>query len=83
MNRLVLVAALILTAIMFASGHAVQFLVTIIGMTFDLPGPLIDSYMSWIWFAFSMLFLFVVSYLFCRWFGHRVEKRQDVARPFD
>lgn len=83
MKKLVLVASFILTVIMFASGYAVQYLITIIAMTFDLPGPLIESFMSWPWFVFSLLFLFGVSYLFCRWFGRRVERRTAAATTFD
>jgi bacteriorhodopsin len=82
-RTLTIVASALLTAIMFASGYAVQFLVTVIAMAFDLPGPLIDSPYSWVWFGFSVLFLFAVSFLFCRWFARRIEKRTIFTRTFE
>lgn len=82
MKRLVLVAAGILTAVIFASGYLVSFVTTILAMSFDLPGPYADDPVAWVWFALSIAIIFAISFAFCRWLVGRVERRLKDAATF-
>ena len=83
MNRLIMTASIAMTVIVFASGHAVTFLVTVVGMSLDLPGPLAESPMAWVWFVLSLLILFCVSLVFCRWFAWRIEMKILAESTFE
>lgn len=74
MKRILLIATLVLTVVMFAVGHAVSYLVTIVALSLDLPGPYSTSPIAWIWFVLSAIFLFCVSFIFCRWIASKIEK---------
>ena len=74
MRRSILLGTAVLAVILFAIGHAISFLVTVLAMTFDLPGPYSDDPIAWIWFGLSLLIVVVVSFLFCRWFARRIDK---------
>ena len=75
MRGLVLVSASILTVLFFASGYAISFLVTVLAMALDLPGPYADHPVAWLWFGLSIAVLFGISWLFCRWLVRRAERR--------
>ena len=83
MNKLIMIASMALTVIMFASGHTVSLLVTVVGMSLNLPGPLAESPMAWVWLVISLLILFGVSLLFCRWFARKVEKKIVAESTFE
>lgn len=83
MKNLIFAASAALTFIIFASGYAVQFLITIAAMSLDLPGPYADSPVAWVWFVVSLLFLFGVSLVFCRVFARRVEKKLLARTTFE
>ncbi len=76
-------AATVLTVIIFAMGYVVEFLITVLAMSLDLPGPYAESPITWVWFGISILLVFAVSLLFCRWFARTVEKRVRVERTFE
>lgn len=75
MKRIIVFSSLILTVMMFAAGHGVTLIVTVIGMAFNLPGPYSEEPIKWAWFILSLLILFGVSYLFCHQFALRIEKK--------
>ena len=83
MNRTVLAAAAVLTVILYVVGYAVQFAITFLAMTFDLPGPYSDSPMAWIWGALGLAAAFGMSLGFCRWFARRIEKKLLSERTFE
>ena len=83
MRNLIIVATLAMTAIMFAMGYAVSFVVTAIAMSLDLPGPYAASPIAWVWFGLSLLMLFGVSFAFCQWFARKVEKRILTESTFE
>jgi membrane protein implicated in regulation of membrane protease activity len=76
-TRLIAITSLILTAILFASGYVVVFVTSMIAIWFDLPGPYSDKPIAWLWLVLNVLMLFIISFVFCRWFARRVEKRSD------
>ena len=82
MKRLVLVSASILTVLIFASGYAISFLVTVLAMSLDLPGPYADHPVAWLWFVLSIAILFGMSWLFCKWLVRRAERRVTDAEIF-
>jgi len=72
---MVLAAAALLTVILYVVGYAVQFAITFLALSFDLPGPYSDTPMVWVWFAFGLSAAFGMSFGFCRWFARRIEKQ--------
>ena len=83
MKRIILVAAIALTAILYAMGYAVEFVITALAMSLDLPGPYSDSPVVWVWFAVSLVTVFGVSLGFCRWFARRIEKKVVSESTFE
>ena len=79
MRTTILSAALILTLITFFDGHAISIIIVLISKPFDLGGPYSPGWIAWAWFGFSLLFLFTISFVFCRWFAGRISKhlKQD------
>lgn len=82
MRKLIVIASLALTVIMFGMGYAASFLITVIAMSFNLPGPYADSPIAWVWFALSLLIVFGVSFLFCRWLARRIERKIFLRNTF-
>ena len=82
MRNLIVIASLALTVIMFGIGYAVDFLVTVIAMSLELPGPYADSPIAWVWFAVSLVCVFGVSILFCRWLARRIERKLLLRNTF-
>ncbi|MDZ4308693.1 hypothetical protein [Allopontixanthobacter sp.] len=82
MTRLVLIGTLVLSVILFGIGYAIEFIVTIFAMAFDLPGPYSDDPVAWVWFGVSLILVLIISFLFCRWFAKSIEKKFEAESTF-
>ncbi len=82
MKRLVLLATAFLTVIIFASGHLLSFVTTVLAVWLDLPGPYADDPTAWVWFVVNVVILFAISFAFCRWLVRQVERRVIEADTF-
>ena len=83
MRRTIILASLILTAIMFASGYVIVYTTSFLAMALELPGPYSQNPIAWLWVALSVLMLFVASLAFCRWLARRVERQSLTSRTFE
>lgn len=75
MRKLLIVASLILTIVMFLISYVVIFVTSAIAVGFKLPGPYADAPIAWLWFGLHITMMFGVSFLLCRWFAHRISKQ--------
>jgi 4-hydroxybenzoate polyprenyltransferase len=80
--RLIALASLILTAVMFASGYIVVFVTSMLAIWSNLPGPYSSKPIAWLWLVLNVLMLFIISFVFCRWFARKIDKRNDSTGTF-
>ena len=83
MKRVVWVGTFVLTIIIFVTGYAVEFLITVLAMALDISGPYSDDPVAWLWFGVSMPAVVAISFLFSSWFARRAEKKIRVERTFE
>ena len=83
MRKLIVIWSIILTITMVASGYAAQFLTTVLAMSLNLPGPLSESPIAWLWFAVSVALLLTISFAFCWAFARQLEKRLGMGKSFE
>jgi hypothetical protein len=69
--------------LIYGTGYGLEFLITVLAMSFDLPGPYSDSPVVWAWFALGVLAVFSISFGFCRWFARRIEKNLLLGATFE
>lgn len=83
MKKLLVISTLALTLILYGIGYAVSFAITVLAMTFDLPGPYSDDPIVWLWFGLSLLSLLAVAFLFCRWLINRARQEARKEATFE
>lgn len=83
MSRLVIIATLIMTAAVFATGAVLQIGIAFIALRFDLQGSSGASSIYWAWFGLSVLTMLFVSFFFCRWLVRRAQKDVHISRVFE
>ncbi len=83
MTRLVIIASLIMTTVVFATGAVLQIVIAFIALSFDFQGPNSGSSIYWVWLGLSALAMFVVSLLFCRWLVRRAQNDVRISRVFE
>jgi H+/Cl- antiporter ClcA len=82
-SRLVFIAALIMTVVVFATGAMLQLMIAFIALRFDLQGPNSASSIYWFWLGLSALTMFFVSLLFCRWLVRRAQNAVHISKVFE
>ena len=82
MKRQILFASLVLSILMFAMGHVVVFMTSMISIALDVPGPYTKEPIAWLWLALHISILFGVSWLFCRWLAKRIERNNAIEKTF-